>query len=64
MITVKDLAMEMKKTSGEVSKNYSTMVLWLRLITRLILILPFLVAEEFGITATKKEEVKEEDIPI
>ncbi len=62
MITVKDLAMEMKKTSGEVIKKLFNYGIMATINNTIDFDTAFLVAEEFGITATKKEEVKEEDI--
>ncbi len=62
MITVKDLAMEMKKTSGEVIKKLFNYGIMATINNAIDFDTAFLVAEEFGITATKKEVVKEEDI--
>lgn len=62
MITVKDLAMEMKKTSGEVIKKLFNYGIMATINNTIDFDTAFLVAEEFGITANKKEEVKEEDI--
>ena len=62
MITVKDLAQEMKKTSGEVIKKLFNYGIMTTINNTIDFDTAFLVAEEFGITANKKEEVKEEDI--
>jgi len=62
MITVKDLAAEMKKTSGEVIKKLFNYGIMATINNTIDFDTAFLVAEEFGITAIKKEEVKEEDI--
>ena len=62
MITVKDLAAEMKKTSGEVIKKLFNLGIMATINNTVDFDTAFLVAQEFGITANKKEEVKEEDI--
>ena len=62
MITVKDLAAEMKKTSGEVIKKLFNYGIMATINHTVDFDTAFLVAQEFGITANKKEEVKEEDI--
>ncbi len=62
MITVKDLAQEMKKTSGEVIKKLFNYGIMATINNTIDFDTAFLVAEEFGITANKKEEIKEEDI--
>ena len=62
MITVKDLAAEMKKTSGEVIKKLFNLGIMATINNTVDFDTAFLVAQEFGITASKKEEVKEEDI--
>lgn len=62
MITVKDLAAEMKKTSGEVITKLFNYGIMATINNTIDFDTAFLVAEEFGITATKREEVKEEDI--
>ena len=62
MITVKDLAAEMKKTSGEVIKKLFNYGIMATINNTIDFDTAFLVAGEFGITANKKEEVKEEDI--
>ena len=61
-ITVKDLAAEMKKTSGEVIKKLFNFGVMATINNTIDFDTAFLVAQEFGITANKKEEVKEEDI--
>ena len=60
MITVKDLAAEMKKTSGEVIKKLFNLGIMATINNTVDFDTAFLVAQEFGITANKKEEVKEE----
>ena len=62
MVTVKDLAAEMKKTSGEVIKKLFNYGIMATINNTIDFDTAFLVAGEFGITAIKKEEVKEEDI--
>ena len=61
-ITVKDLAAEMKKTSGEVIKKLFNYGIMATINNTIDFDTAFLVAGEFGITANKKEEIKEEDI--
>ena len=61
-ITVKDLAAEMKKTSGEVIKKLFNLGVMATINNTVDFDTAFLVAQEFGITANKKEELKEEDI--
>ena len=61
-ISVKDLAMELKKTSSEVIKKLLGYGIMATINNELDFDTAFLVAEEFGVTAIKKEEVKEEDI--
>ena len=61
-ITVKDLALEMKKTSAEVIKKLFELGVMATINNEIDFDTAFLVAEEFGITATKKEVVTEEDI--
>lgn len=61
-ITVKDLATELKKTSAEVIKKLFGFGIMATINNDLDFDTAFLVAEEFGVTAIKKEEVKEEDI--
>jgi len=61
-ITVKDLATELKKTSAEVIKKLFGFGIMATINNDLDFDTAYLVAEEFGVTAIKKEEVKEEDI--
>ena len=61
-ITVKDLAQELKKTSAEVIKKLVSLGIMATINNTLDFDTAYLVASEFGITANKKEEVKEEDI--
>ena len=61
-ITVKDLAAELKKTSAEVIKKLFGYGIMATINNEVDFDTAFLVAEEFGVTAKKKQEVKEEDI--
>ena len=61
-ITVKDLAQELKKTSTEVIKKLVSLGIMATINNTIDFDTAYLVASEFGITANKKEEVKEEDI--
>ena len=61
-ITVKDLAAELKKTSAEVIKKLFGFGIMATINNDLDFDTAYLVAQEFGVNATKKEEVKEEDI--
>ncbi len=61
-ITVKDLAAEMKKTTAEVIKKLFNFGIMATINNTIDFDTAFLVAGEFGITANKKEEIKEEDI--
>lgn len=61
-ITVKDLALELKKTSAEVIKKLFSYGIMATINNVIDFDTAFLVASEFGVNATKKEEVKEEDI--
>ncbi len=61
-ISVKDLAAELKKTSGEVIMKLMSLGIMATINNELDFDTAFLVAEEFGVTAIKKEEIKEEDI--
>ena len=61
-ITVKDLSQELKKTSGEVIMKLMSLGIMATLNNDLDFDTAFLVASEFGVTANKKVEVKEEDI--
>ena len=61
-ISVKDLAQELKKTSGEVIMKLMSLGIMATLNNEVDFDTAFLVAEEFGVNAVKKEEIKEEDI--
>ena len=61
-ITVKDLAAEMKKTTAEVIKKLLGFGVMATINNEVDFDTAFLVAQEFGITAKKKETVTEEDI--
>lgn len=61
-ISVKDLAAELKKTSGEVIKRLLGYGIMATINNELDFDTAFLVAGEFGVTANKKETVTEEDI--
>ena len=61
-ITVKDLAAEMKKTTAEVIKKLFGYGIMATINNAIDFDTAYLVASEFGITAKKKEEIKEEDI--
>ena len=61
-ISVKDLAAELKKTASEVIMKLMALGIMATLNNDLDFDTAFLVAAEFGITANKKVEVKEEDI--
>ena len=61
-ITVKDLAMELKKTSSEVIKKLFGLGIMATINNEVDFDTAFLIASEFGITANKKEVVNEEDI--
>ena len=61
-ITVKDLAAELKKTSAEVIKKLFGYGIMATLNNEVDFDTAFLVAEEFGVKATKKEVVNEEDV--
>ena len=61
-ITVKDLAAEMKKTTAEVIKKLFSLGIMATINNTVDFDTAYLVASEFGITANKKEVVKEEDI--
>ena len=61
-ITVKDLAAEMKKTTSEVIKKLLGYGVMATINNEVDFDTAFLVAQEFGITAKKKETVTEEDI--
>lgn len=61
-ISVKDLAAEMKKTTAEVIKKLFGFGIMATINNSIDFDTAYLIASEFGITAKKKEEVKEEDI--
>jgi len=61
-ITVKDLATELKKTSGEVITKLMSLGIMATINNELDFDTAFLVASEFGVTATKKNVVNEEDV--
>ncbi len=61
-ITVKDLAQEMKKTTVEIIKKLFDLGIMATINNEVDFDTAFIVAQEFGITAIKKEVVTEEDI--
>lgn len=61
-ISVKDLATELKKTSGDVIKKLLGYGIMATINNDIDFDTAYLIASEFGVTATKKETVKEEDI--
>jgi len=61
-ISVKDLAVELKKTSSEVIKKLLGYGIMATINNELDFDTAFLVASEFGVSANKKETVTEEDI--
>jgi len=61
-ITVKDLAAEMKKTTADIIKQLFNFGIMATINNSIDFDTAYLIAGEFGITAIKKEEVKEEDI--
>ncbi|MBO5479409.1 MAG: translation initiation factor IF-2 [Clostridia bacterium] len=61
-VTVKDLAAEMKKTTADVIKKLLGFGVMATINNEVDFDTAFLIAEEFGITAIKKETVTEEDI--
>mgnify|MGYP004498144321 FL=1 len=61
-ISVKDLATELKKTSSEVIMKLMSLGIMATLNNNLDFDTAFLVASEYGVTAKKKQEVKEEDV--
>ena len=61
-ITVKDFAAEMKKTTAEVIKKLLGFGVMATINQEIDFDTAYLIAQEFGITATKKETVTEEDI--
>lgn len=63
-ITVKDLASEMKITSGDVIKKLLNLGIMATINNEVDFDTAFLIAQEYGITATKKNVVTDEDILI
>ena len=61
-ISVKNLAAELKKTTSEVIKKLFDYGIMATINNELDFDTAYLVAQEFGVNAIKKEEVKEEDI--
>ncbi len=61
-VTVKDLAVEMKKTTADVIKKLLGFGVMATINQEIDFDTAYLIAEEFGITAIKKETVTEEDI--
>ena len=61
-VTVKDLAAEMKKTTADVIKKLLGFGVLATINNEIDFDTAFLIAEEFGITAKKKETITEEDI--
>lgn len=61
-ITVKDLSTELKKTSGEIIKKLLNLGIMATINNVIDFDTAFLIAEEFGVTAHKKEVVTDEDI--
>ncbi len=61
-VTVKDLAAEMKKTTAEVIKKLLGFGVMATINNEIDFDTAYLIAQEFGITAKKKETVTEEDI--
>ena len=62
IITVKDFAAELKKTTAEVMKKLMQNGIMATINNDIDFDTAFLIAQEFGVTAIKKQEVKEEDI--
>jgi translation initiation factor IF-2 len=61
-ISVKDLSTELKKTSGEIIKKLLGYGILATINNNIDFDTAFLIASEYGITATKKEVVTDEDI--
>lgn len=61
-ITVKDLAIELKKTSSDIIKKLLSYGMMATINNEVDFDTAFLIAQEFGVTAHKKEVVTEEDI--
>ncbi len=61
-ISVKDLATELKKTASEVIMKLMSLDVMATLNDNVDFDTAFLIASEFGVTAKKKQEIKEEDV--
>lgn len=61
-ITVKDLAADLKKTTAEVIKKLFDLGIMATINQSLDFDTAYLVADSFGVSANKKEEIKDEDI--
>ena len=61
-ISVKDLAAELKKTSAEVIKKLFALGVMATINNDVDFDTAYLIAQEFGVTAKLKEEIKEEDV--
>ena len=61
-VTVKDLAIELKKTSGEIIKKLLGYGIMATINNEIDFDTAFLIAEEFGVRAVKKETLTDEDI--
>ncbi len=61
-ISVKDLATELKKTASEVIMKLMALGIMATLNDTIDFDTAFLVASEFGVTANKKQEIREEDV--
>ena len=61
-ISVKDLAAELKKTSAEVIKKLFSLGVMATINNDVDFDTAYLIAQEFGVTAKLKEEIKEEDV--
>ena len=61
-ISVKDLATELKKTSGEIIMKLMSLGIMATLNNDLDFDTAFLVASEYGVTATRKQEITEEEL--
>ena len=61
-ISVKDLATELKKTSAEIIKKLLELGIMANINQDLDFDTAYLVADSYGVTATKKEVIKDEDI--
>ena len=61
-ITVKDLAADLKKTTAEVIKKLFDLGIMATINQTIDFDTAYLLADSFGVTANKKEEIKDEDI--